>query len=226
MKNIVIGLGEVGKAIQEILSCEGHDPFKKIIYSGTCDVIHVCIPHSDKFIEIVKEYKKQFKPSLTIIHSSVPVGTTEKLNAVHSPIRGVHPNLALGVKIFVKFFGGKRSCEASKIFSDLGIKTFCVEDSRNTEALKLWDTTQYGIMILLNKEIHKYCEENNLDFDVVYGLGNSTYNEGYVNLGRHEVVRPYLKYMEGKIGGHCVVPNAKLIKSQLSKLIVDFNENL
>ena len=38
---------------------------------------------------------------------------------------------------------------------ELGIKTEITAKSENTEAMKLWDTTQYGAMIMLNKELQK-----------------------------------------------------------------------
>ena len=224
--NLVIGLGEVGSAIRAIFQCPAHDSFKNEISSGTFDTIHICIPYNKGFIKQVKEYQKKFKPNLTIIHSSVPVGTSDKLGAVHSPIRGVHPNLEKGVRTFVKFFGGKQAQEASKLFSDKGVTTYCVKDARTTEASKLWDTSQYGLMIVLNKEIYKYCEKNKVDFNVVYTLFNKTYNDGYIKLGRQEVTRPYLNYIDGKIGGHCVLPNLNLLGGVLAKFIKKYNDKI
>lgn len=224
MKHLIIGYGEVGQGLHKVVGGAIHDPFKHFIALNTFDVMHVCIPWNDKFIKAVRKYQKEFKPSLTIIHSSVPVGTSKKLNAVHSPIRGVHPNIDLGIKTFVKYFGGKNAVKAANIFNKLGVKTKVVKDSNTTEAAKLWDTTQYGVFILLNKEIKRWCEKNKVDFDIVYTDFNKTYNEGYLDLDRPEVVRPRLKYMEGKIGGHCVIPNAKLLTSHFAKLLTDENK--
>ena len=238
MKQIVVGLGEVGSALLNILQCDGYDPNKSFltsdphnqetypffwrdgqIYYGDYDVLHVAFPYFDKFEETVREYQNLFHPKLTIIHSSVPVGTSREVEAVHSPIRGVHPYLEKGIRTFVKYFGGEKAEDAAKIFSDLGIKTKVTDYSETTEAAKLWDTTQYGISILLNKEIYKFCKAKSIDFDIVYTDFNKTYNEGYTKLGMPHVVRPYLKHMEGKIGGHCVVPNAKLLQSWVAKLL-------
>jgi hypothetical protein len=41
---------------------------------------------------------------------------------------------------------------------------------------------------------------------------NKTYNAGYVL--KPNVIRPVLYAPSGKIGGHCVVPNAKILISQ------------
>jgi hypothetical protein len=225
--HLVVGLGEVGSAIREVLGAVGHDPFKGEEAHGHYDIMHVCFPFSPKvynFAAEVRKYKKIFSPDLVVIHSTVPVGTSRKLNAVHSPIRGVHPHLVKGIKTFVKFFGGERAEEAAQYFREKGVETETSPRSDDTEAAKLWDTTQYGAMILLNKEIATYCAKHGLDFNIVYTLFNKTYNEGYMKLGRNEVVRPYLKYMPGPIGGHCVVPNAKIVKGHTASQILKYEK--
>lgn len=222
-KHLILGKGEVGEAVQQVVGGQFHDPYKNVLFEGTCQVLHVCFPYFEGFIKAVLDYSLHFNPIVTIIHSSVPVGTSEMCNAVHSPIRGVHPNLAKGIKTFVKYFGGEKAELASRYFEAVGVKTKLCDSSKTTEALKLWDTTQYGMMIMLNKEIHKYCEDTGLDFDMIYTDANQTYNEGYTKLGMSHVVRPFLKYMEGPIGGHCVIPNLPLLdknnKSDIVKLI-------
>ncbi len=218
-KQVVIGGGEVGSALSEILGCNIHDPIKNKKQTGVFDVIHIAFPYSKNFVKSVKQYQKEFKPKITIIHSTVPVGTSRKVGAVHSPIRGIHPKLVQGIKTFVKYFGGKDAKKASKIFSNLGIKVYTTKKSENTEAGKLWDTTQYGISILLNKEIFDWCKKNKVDFSIVYTEFNKTYNEGYSFLGRNDVLRPFLKFVQGKIGGHCVVQNSRLFNSRSSKIL-------
>lgn len=226
-KNLVVGLGEVGKALQAILLCDGEDSYKGISApEKDYDVLHVAFPYGPDFIDHVQVYEKTFGTKLTIVHSSVPIGTCRQIGAVHSPVRGVHPELELGIRTFVKFFGGPRATEAAEIFSKRGIKTECTLHARDTEALKLWDTTQYGVMILLNKEIHKFCKENGLDFNLIYHAANKTYNQGYRKMRRWEVGRPYLDHMKGKIGGHCVVENAHLFDSESTRRIIEENGKL
>lgn len=224
---MVVGLGEVGGAVQEVLACDGHDPFKGVMAKDLhYDVIHICFPYNQSaydFSAEVEKYKKQFTSDLVVVHSTVPVGTSSALGAVHSPIRGVHPHIAKSIRTFVKFFGGEMAEQAADIFREKGVKTYCTARSEETEAGKLWDTTQYGIFILLNKEIHLYCERYGLDYNVVYGMFNKTYNEGYSELGREEVMRPYLKYMPGQIGGHCVVQNAQILESPSARKIIKEN---
>ena len=214
MVYLIVGYGEVGKALHEIIGeAEIYDIKNVPRIFLKPDVVHICIPYTRKFERFVRYWQKT--DALIIVHSSVPVGTCDKLGVVHSPIRGVHPNLAEGIRTFPKYFGGKNAGKAAAIFDKLGIKTLTYSNAKTTEALKLWDTTQFGRLIMLEKEIYKWCQKNEVDFDAVYTFANQDYNEGYVKLGRPEVVRPYLKHVEGKIGGHCVRENAKLLKVKL-----------
>ena len=140
MKNLVLGLGEVGSSVREVLGCEGI--VKDAQNIPQADVIHVCFPHSEKFVDIVNNYALQTKAQLIIVHSTVPVGTCKSIgeHVVHSPIRGKHPRLAESIRTFVKFFGGPRAQEAAQIFIDKGVRTLTSPRAENTEAMKLWDT--------------------------------------------------------------------------------------
>lgn len=191
------------------------------------NVIHICIPYNEKFEAAVRVYIEQYlapHQGLVIIHSTVPVGTSAKFNAVHSPIRGIHPNLASGIRTFEKYFGGPRAAEAADIFHGLGISCPITEKSENTEAMKLWDTTYYGWNIVFEKAVKAYCDKHGLDFDIVYTQANRGYNEGYAALGMDNVQRPVLKHYPGKIGGHCVIPNAELLGGEIAEIILKNNE--
>lgn len=228
--HIIIGLGEVGSAIAAVFPLArvvDKEKGEEVDFKLDFKVMHICIPYSEKFVESVKHYQEQYNPEITIVHSTVPVGTCIEIgDVVHSPIRGVHPNLENGIRTFVKYFGGSKAVEAAYLFAQQGIKVKTVLESRVTEALKLWDTTQYGILIMLEKEIKRYCEQQNLDFDVIYTDANQTYNEGYSQLGKENVVRPFLQHMDGKIGGHCIIPNAEMLASPSAEKLVNDNSSL
>lgn len=235
MRHLVIGSkGEVGAALMEVLAekhiVEGVDIGPEFKPSGLYEVMHVALPWSDKFIDIVHRYAQTYLApgGLIINHSTVPLGTTEKLrpDAVHSPIRGVHPHLKDGIKTFVKFFGGTRAPNAAQFFYQVGIECFSSASARDTEAAKLWCTTAYGLQILIEKAIHKYCVDNGLDFKTVYYDWVITYNVGYQRLGMPYVARPRLDHVPGPIGGHCVIPNAKIIEHWLGDLLIQTNDTL
>ena len=87
--------------------------------------------------------------------------------------------------------------------------------------MKLWDTTYYGWNIVFEKAVKSYCDEHGLDFKVVYTWANEGYNKGYAKLGISNVQRPVLKDYPGKIGGHCVIPNATLLGGDVADFILD-----
>lgn len=233
MKQIVIGLGEVGIAIQKILECDGHDikaaeddPYMKKV-ARDHDVIHIAFPYSPTFEEFVRFYMHRTNGSpLIIVHSSVPVGTCDPHGWIHSPVRGIHPHLEEGIRTFTKFFGGAGYSRAMDIFSARGIKTYGVSSARETEAMKLWDTTIYGWNILIEKAIKKYCDENSLDFRTVYTMANATYNEGYSLLGHPEFSKYVLKDFPGPIGGHCVRENWELLDSPITDICKELHKQI
>jgi len=218
MNSLIIGGGEVGTALQEVLInhypvwVKGKEPLD-LQPSISPKIMHICFPYTDEFVSEVERYQELYKPKYTVIHSTVPLGTSRRCKAYHSPIRGVHPHLKEGLLTFIKYLAPK-SEELKEYFEKTGIKIKLVDKSENTEALKIWSTTQYGRYIELEKEIYKYCEDNDLDFDLVYGDSNKTYNEGYEKLGMGHVRRPILKQVEGAIGGHCVLQNYELLNNK------------
>jgi hypothetical protein len=230
-RHLVLGSGEVGSAIQEIFSSQYEVEVcdKEQTVDGSFEVLHVCFPFSDTFVSCVNAYVDQYASSdaLVIIHSTVPLGTTKMcMSAVHSPIRGVHPELVKGVQTFVKYIGGERAQEAAEIFHTVGIKTHTTLRSENTEALKLWDTTYYGWCILFEKAVHAYCQRHTLDWDLVYTEANKSYNEGYKALGMSHVIRPVLKHVDGAIGGHCVLQNLEILDDEMTQELISLNERL
>lgn len=220
VSSLVIGTGEVGSAIAKILGCEGIDKNQQASQK-TYKFLHICFPYTENFIEYVKAYQDEYSPDCTIIHSSIPLGTTRKLNATHSPIRGIHPHLEEGIRTFVKYFAGEGSEMAMELFQSKGIKCTWVADVETVEAMKIWDTTMYGLNILIEKEMYKYCQKNGLNFDILYTHSNLTYNEGYEKLGHPEFKKYVLKHMEGPIGGHCIKENARLLDNYLAKLLCE-----
>lgn len=226
----ILGYGEIGKAIAKFYKNPKIKDLKRDDGLKGVEILHICIPWSRNFIKIARKEIKEIKPKLTIIHSTIAVGATKKIGGMvaHSPVRGVHPYLHKGIKTFIKYIGAdnkKAGKMAESHLNGLGIKTKLFHPSATTEALKLWDTTQYGLFIVLNKEIKKWCDKNGLDFEKVYIDANKTYNEGYKKLGRPEVLRPYLKYVSTKIGGHCVMPNCQILNSEIAKFILNKNKS-
>ncbi len=93
------------------------------------------------------------------------------------------------------------------------MKVILFDKAETTEALKLFDTEYYRTCIEFAHRVNRFCEKHGLIFSEVYTIPNITYNEGYTELGHPEYVRPVLQPIMTEIGGHCLLPNQKLIKN-------------
>lgn len=225
-KNIlIIGYGDVGKSLEKVEKDAGNiveinDKFKKDNAKNghKFDVIHICYPYYDSFISATIGHILFYTSDLYIIHSTIPVGVTDRListtkkQIVHSPVRGCHGKIFIGLKTFVKYIGGKAKIakQAGKHLENIGIKTEILKSAKTTELLKLLSTAYYGWNILFAKEAKEFCKLYGLDFNEVYTNPNKTYNKGYGDLSMENVIRPILTPPKGKIGGTCVSQNIEL----------------
>ena len=224
--SLIIGNGEVGQALFRVLR-PVYNVYIQDMDINECpvdiDILHICFPYSKSFISDVQFYIDHYRPRYTIIHSTVPIGTSKQCQTFHSPVRGMHPDMERGIRFFVKYLAPKDR-KLKKYFEEAGIKIKFAKTTEDTEAMKLWDTTQYGLSIVAEKLINKFCKENKLDFDLIYTDANKTYNEGYTKLKLTNVIRPVLKHIEGPIGGHCVMENCDLLKSEITNFIKKLNK--
>lgn len=229
----VLGIGEVGKAISQIFSSQ----FKVLkkdsnfdqLKNTKIDVLHVCIPYTNSFINSVISQVEKNRPNLIIIHATVIPTTTQKIYqktqipTVHSPIMGKHPNLRRDIMRFVKFIGptSPKSLKLAKVhLSSVGIKTIALHDSIESELGKLLDSTYYAWNIIFNKVVAEICSRQKVDFNNVYTKFNKIYNLGYAKTNPF-VLRPILKYVKGTIGGHCIIPNTKLLNQFMPTILTE-----
>jgi len=69
-------------------------------------------------VGVTAAYAKRYRPSVVVVHSTVPVGTTRALltasglPVVHSPVRGKHVKMAEELLHYVKFVGATESAVA------------------------------------------------------------------------------------------------------------------
>lgn len=238
MISVIVGMGEVGKALHHKIAsaytydintdANPYDLAKAIKATGDKLVLHIAFPYSPDFHTQVQAYQGMFGPSYTVIHSTVPVGTCNLLDAYHSPVRGVHPKLEASMGIFTTYLAPYNT-ELTTYFLSQGFKINSVDKPENTEAGKLWSLAAYAVMITLEKEIWDYCLSHDLDFQVVYTHFTETYNQGYNGIDRPHFRRPVLRHIEGPIGGHCVIPGVRMLADSeeneysLLKAVLDRN---
>lgn len=226
MKTLIVGAGEIGMSVYRLL--EPHYEIKVIdkdndIGDFEVEIMHICFPYSDDFMDAVNGYQKKYKPDYTIIHSTVPVGTSRKLFAIHSPCVGIHPHLQQSLLTFTKFLGGEQVGEVAQYFRRAGVKVYLTDNPESTELMKILSTSFYGLCIEWNKEVKLQCAKYEVPFEL-WTLWTNNYNQGYRQLGYPEYCRPNLIPMKQKIGGHCVLPNLQFLDSKFSEFIKKQNE--
>jgi UDP-N-acetyl-D-mannosaminuronate dehydrogenase len=245
-KVLVVGLGEVGRPLLELIKeseefeVYGIDSDKekmRILTQGSLpenfDAMHICLPcgNQEKFVTIVGDYIGRFRPSLTIINSTVPPGTTMEIwrnsngsQVAYSPIRGVHKGddyMKWEIKRWTKYVGGatKEAGESAREhFEHVGLETKVLAGATEAELAKLFETTYRAWMIACYQEMHRISAHFKADFDDIVDFLEDTH--------RARLDRPVM--FPGEIGGHCLIPNTELLlksyDSEFLKLILKSNE--
>jgi len=229
MKSILIGYGEIGKALENVLPGPMTIIDKNGIVRGLAkdlnnvDIMHICFPYSDEFEEDVKKYQDKYKPKYTVIHSTVKIGTSRKLNAVHSPIEGEHPYLEKAIKTSTKFLAGKDASEIAIYFKKANLKVYLFDNPETTELMKILSTTKFGVDVEYAKEVKRQCNKYNVPFEA-WTIYTDMYNKMYQELNHSEYIRPQIVPIMKKIGGHCVLENCELFKNVFTDLIKKLNK--
>ena len=239
-KDVVAGIGEIGKPILTLLSKQNitvgfdlrPDLMNRRIFEKYKNLktsfLHIAIPATDSFSKNVLELYKKFQPECIVIHSTIKPGTTAKLQAklsipvIYSATRGVHKRMIYDLKRYTKFFvistnaprGKWASTRYTKIMKYCGIKTKKLSSPITLELGKLiCDTSYYGWLISYAQLSNRIAINNKVDYDEMWLFAD----EIHKYLGN----RP--KMFPGIIGGHCVIPNLELVHDHTLNLIKELN---
>lgn len=236
MKSLIIGAGEVGTSLKNVLK-----PYHEIIIRDKApmeckdvEVLHICYPDFDGFVETTKNYISEYKPHLTVIHSSVRIGTTRKCGngVVYSPIRGRHPDNGLDkeMKSFVKFIACVDPYYSDRAFDYFSVRAnwtcFITRKPESLEFLKMLSNIHMGLEIAWRQEVERMEKKLGIE-EGVYGIWEETYRKGYQALNQPNLIRPVMR--PDPIGGHCILPCTELLKQQFESkffdLILESNKN-
>ena len=239
-KNLVVGLGEIGSPILQLISknniAVGYDLNPKFMDQNKYEKFkhldtvfcHICIPFSSNFDKAVFGIVKEHKPKAIVIHSTISPGTTDRLQkklgipVIYSATRGVHKRMLHDLKRYVKFFAIRSnaprkewaSLEYTKLMKKSGVKTKQMSSPLTLELAKIVvDTSYYGWLINYAQLSNMIAIENKVDYDEMWSFSD----EIHKYLGN----RP--KMFPGFIGGHCVIPNLDLIHNRTLDLINEIN---
>ena len=226
---LVIGLGEVGGALADVLERSQpvlrHD-IEPVEIEESIGVAHLCFPFQSRgqFEKIAIDYLERFRPKLAIINSTVLPGTTRRVAAAtkvataYSPVRGKHAHMADDLVRYRKFVSAidvDSARLAEQHFERAGIQTRRTNRVETLELAKLAETTYFGILIAYAQELNRFCERVDGDY---YEVTNFFDEIDFL---------PRVRYFPGFIGGHCVVPNINLMlqigESAMLDAVLDSN---
>jgi len=229
-RTLVVGLGEVGAALAAVLdrteTVLRHD-LDRVKIDEPIGTMHLCIPFQSphQFETVALGYINRFQPALTIINSTVLPGTTRSIaeksgSAVaYSPVRGKHVRMEHDLVHYYKFVAAPSRTDAANAeahFQAAGMKTRRMTEVESLELAKLAETTYFGVCIAFAQEMNRYAER----------VGGE-YSEA-IDFFEEVDFLPRQRYFPGFIGGHCVIPNIKLLlqiaPSQALEAILDSNE--
>jgi UDP-N-acetyl-D-mannosaminuronate dehydrogenase len=222
-KVVVVGLGEIGRPLLEVVrkrhDAVGVDISPPVRPIGRVDVLHICYPFEiSDFVGETVRYIDLLRPALTIINSTVAIGTTrliaERAGAavVNSPVRGKHFRMLNELHKYVKFVGAidaSSGQEAINHFESVGLKTRLLSSPEATELAKLTETTYFGLLIAWAQEVERYCDQLGANYDEI------------VSFYEEIAFFPPVKYTPGIIGGHCVMPNIQILHKLGPSAILD-----
>jgi UDP-N-acetyl-D-mannosaminuronate dehydrogenase len=219
---LVIGLGEVGSALLEIVSgvyhTTGYDIKSPQPLPRNVDVLHICFPYSEKFVDQASSYIEETNPDLALIESTVLPGTTEKIHdkhlavdLCHSPIRArAADGFKWGFYNYTKFIGpvnGHSGEKAEKYYQSLGFKTRVCRSPLETEYAKLINLAYFAIMLGWNQDMRRIAQTKCLNFaDIATFLELNTTESG------HRFPQPV--YDGDIISGHCILPGVQLLQEK------------
>lgn len=222
---VVVGLGEVGDPLLQLIERAGKPALGIDVETdsypqrGSVDVMHICFPFQvDDFVGEAQRYIELMAPRLTVVNSTVPVGTTRAIQdrtgvrLAYSPIRGKHSAMVDQLTHYVKFVGADDPAtrtQAADHFASLGMRTNVVDSPETAELAKLTETTYFGLLIAWAQTIDRWCEEAGVEYDDV------------VSFYEEISFFPPVKYFPGAIGGHCVMPNIELLGEGFESAFLD-----
>jgi UDP-N-acetyl-D-mannosaminuronate dehydrogenase len=218
---IVIGQGEIGKPLQNILSrtyqCVGVD-IEPVEIAASCSTMHICYPYQiPDFVGTTTAYIRKYKPELTIINSTVVPGTTRRVyeesgaKLAYSPARGKHLRMEEDLLRYNKFVAGIDDISSVKALEHLATAGFRTDRFRTPEIgelAKLVETTWLGILIGWAQDVERFAESYGASFDEV-------------NAFIREVDFLPSHIFPGWIGGHCVMPNIELLQERSQSQFLD-----
>jgi len=220
---LVIGLGEVGSALSQVLKRRGvvlEHNIERREFAEPIGVMHLCFPFTQQseFEAAALAYIERFKPELTIINSTVIPGTSRAIAErasvplAYSPVRGKHAGMTADLLRYRKFVAGIDAASenrAAEHFRAAGMTIQCIDKLETLELAKLGETTYFGVLIAFAQQLNRYAN-----------CVGGDYEQAMTFLEEIDFL-PRTRYFPGFIGGHCVIPNIQLLRKVESSSLLE-----
>lgn len=226
---VLIGLGEIGRPLFNLIAKAENGKtigvdIQPVEIIGPIGIMHICIPFQleRNFIATVTAYAKNYKPKVIVVNSTVTPGTSEAIETassiptVYSPVRGKHTRMESELLNYTKFLAGTNKeavGEVEEHFKRIGIKTKTISNPRTLELSKLLETTYFGLLVSWAQEMDRFAKQVGGEYSEIAPFFQEI---SYL---------PPVMFQPGYIGGHCIMPNIKLLDSQFSSEFLDTIKN-
>lgn len=225
---LVVGLGEVGGPLLEILSgahqAVGRDIEDRAFHGVR--ILHLCFPFGPEFVSTASRYVSLYKPEVVVVNSTVIPGTTGAIQeksgipAVYSPVRGKHARMAEELRHYRKFVAGTSEQAIALVeahFAAAGMTTQRAASFESLELGKLLETSYFGVLVAWAQEMDRFAGSVGADYWEIVDF--------FEEIGFF----PPVSFQPGYIGGHCVMPNLELLEHVRNSPFIDVirtsNEN-
>ena len=221
---LIVGLGEVGRPLLEILRgthrAAGRDIEDRSFHGVR--ILHLCFPFGADFVSTAHRYVSLYEPEVVVVNSTVVPGTTRAIQqetgtaAVYSPVRGKHSRMTEELRRYRKFVAGT-SAEAVAVVEDhfaaAGMATQRMSSFESLELAKLLETTYFGVLVAWAQEMDRFAASADADYWETVGF--------FEEIGFF----PPVGFEPGYIGGHCVMPNLDLLEQVRRSSLIDAMRN-
>jgi hypothetical protein len=217
---LVVGLGEVGGPLLEILSAShraaGRDVEDRPFHGVR--ILHLCFPFGPDFVSQAAGYIAAYQPEVTVLNSTVVPGTTRAIEektgvrAVYSPVRGKHTRMTEELRHYRKFVAGTSAHAVGLVedsFATAGVTTQRMSSVEALELAKLLETSYFGVLLGWAQEMDRFATSVGADY--------------WETLAFFEEIGffPPVGFQPGFIGGHCVLPNLELLERVRQSPFID-----
>jgi UDP-N-acetyl-D-mannosaminuronate dehydrogenase len=217
---LVVGLGEVGRPLLEILSgthkAAGRDIEDQAFHGVR--ILHLCFPFGPNFVSAANAYVSLYEPEVVVVNSTVVPGTTRAIHqatgiaTVYSPVRGKHARMTEEMLRYRKFVAGTSAEAVAAVedhFAAAGMTTQRMSSLESLELAKLLETSYFGVLVAWAQEMDRFAASVDADY--------------WETLDFFEEIGffPPVRFEPGFIGGHCVMPNLDLLEQVRRSPLID-----